>query len=130
MYGRNLIRVINTWAISVVRYSAGILEWTDRELKAMDVKTRKKLTIFGVFHKKGSVGRLYMKRNDGGRGLISVTDCVKEEELGLFEYVKASDEWMMKVVAKELTVGKTKKEYKKRVEKERKESFSDKRLHG
>ena len=96
----------------------------------MDVKTRKKLTIFGVFHKKGSVGRLYMKRNDGGRGLISVTDCVKEEELGLFEYVKASDEWMMKVVAKELTVGETKKEYKKRVEKERKESFSDKRLHG
>lgn len=130
LYGGNLIRAINAWAIGAVRYSAGILEWNVRELKAMDVKTRKKLTVFGAFHKKGSVGRLYMKRKDGGRGLISVMDCVREEELGLCEYVKASDEWMMKVVGKELQVGETKKEYKKRVEKERKESFLEKRLHG
>ena len=61
-----MIGAINAWAIGVVRYSAGILEWNDRELKAMDVKTRKKLTMFGAFHKKGSVGRLYMKRKDGG----------------------------------------------------------------
>jgi hypothetical protein len=53
------------WAIGVVRYSAGILEWTDRELNAMDVKTRKKLTMIAVFQKKGSVGRLYMKRKEG-----------------------------------------------------------------
>ena len=44
--------------------------------------------------------------------------------------MKASDEWMMKVVGKELQVGETKKEYKKRVEKERKECFLEKRLHG
>ena len=37
---------MHAWAISVVRYSAEILEWTDKELKAMDVKTRKKLTMF------------------------------------------------------------------------------------
>ena len=33
-----------------------------------------------------------MNRKDGGRGLISAYDCVKKEELGLFGYVKASDE--------------------------------------
>ena len=59
-----------------------------------------------------------MKRKDGGRGLVSVTECVREEELGSFEYVKASDEWMMEVVGKELQIGETKKEHKKRVEKD------------
>ena len=39
--------------------------------------------------------------------------------------MKASDKWMMKVVAKQLQ-----EEYKKRVEKERKENFFEKRLLG
>ncbi|KXJ19770.1 hypothetical protein AC249_AIPGENE21527 [Exaiptasia diaphana] len=130
LYGGNLIKAINAWAVSVVRYSAGILDWSDRELKEMDVKTRKRLTMFGTFHKKGSVPRLYMKRKHGGRGLISVVDCVREEELGLCGYVKASEEWMLKVVGEMVEVGETKKEYKKRVQKERRENFMQKRLHG
>ena len=36
------------------------------------------------------VVRLHRKRKDGERGLINLHDCVKEEELGLFGYVKAS----------------------------------------
>ena len=124
LYGGNLIKAINAWAVSVVRYSAGILDWSDRELKEMDVKTRKRLTMFGTFHKKGSVPRLYMKRKYGGRGLISVVDCVREEEHGLCGYVKASEEWMLKVVGEMLEVGETNKEYKKRVQKERRGEFS------
>ena len=130
LYGGNLIKAVNAWAIGVVRYSAGILDWSDRELKAMDVKTRKRLTMFGAFHKKGSVPRLYMKRKDGGRGLISVFDCVKLEEFALSEYVKEIEEWMLKVVGETLPVGETKNEYKKRVEKTRMESFLGKGLHG
>ena len=41
-------------------------------------KTRNLLTMFGAFHKR--VNRLYPKRNDGGRGLISVEECVRAEE--------------------------------------------------
>ena len=128
LYGGNLIKAINAWAIGVVRYSVGILDWSDRELKAMDVKTRKRLTMFGAFHKKGIVPRLYMKRKDGGRGLVSVFDCVKQEELALSEYVKETEEWMLKVVRETLHVGETKNE--KRVEKTRMECFLGKILHG
>ena len=103
-----MIRAINAWAIGVVRYSAGILDWSDRELKAIDVRTRKILTMNGVFHEKGSVPRLYLKRKGGGRGLIRVCDCVREEELGLFGYVKGSEEWMLKVVGETLQVNETK----------------------
>ena len=41
--------------MSVVRYSAGVLDWTEMELKDMDVRTRKLLTMFGAFHKRSSV---------------------------------------------------------------------------
>ena len=39
--------------------------------------------VWGI-HKRSSVDRLYMKRKDGGRGLISVVDCVNAEERSLF----------------------------------------------
>ena len=54
--------------------------------------------------------RLYIKRKGGGKGLISMNDSVKEEELSLlgYMYVKASDEWMLKVVGETLQVGETK----------------------
>ena len=35
-------------------------------------------------------------------------DCVKEEELGLFGYVKASDKRILKVVGETLQLGETK----------------------
>ena len=56
----------------------------------MDIKTRKILTMNGIFHKKGNVDRLYMKRCDGGRGLISIEDCVRMEEANLRNYLRNS----------------------------------------
>ena len=67
LYGRNLISAINAWVIGVVRYSAGVINWSDAQLKRLDVKTRKILTMFGVFHKRSSVDRrLYVKIKNGG----------------------------------------------------------------
>ena len=57
-----MISSINCWVVSVVRYTAGILEWKEKELQALDVKTRKILTTNGAFHMQGSVNRLYLKR--------------------------------------------------------------------
>lgn len=74
----------------------------------------------GAFHKKGSVVSLYVKWKDDGRGLISVHDCVKEEELGLFGYVEVSDEWMLK---RSWRWEKLKSEHKKHVQKASKETF-------
>ena len=131
LYSGNLIRGINAWAVAVVRYSAGIIEWKEDELKAMDVRTRKILTMHGVFHRSSSVKRLYMRREVGGRGLMSVVDCVRAEELGLREYVSASGEWMLGCVSETFEEGNEKsKEYKKRVEQERWDDLMNKKLHG
>ena len=55
----------------------------------MDIKTRKILTMNGAFHMRSSVD---VKRKDGGRGLISMKQCVRSEEAGFHEYIAASEE--------------------------------------
>ena len=43
LYGGDLMRAINAWAIDVVRYSVpGMFDWSDLELRVMDVKMRKR----------------------------------------------------------------------------------------
>ena len=48
--GVNTIRAINSQAVSLVKYSAGILKWTKDELKVMDRKTRKIVTMQRMYH--------------------------------------------------------------------------------
>lgn len=50
--GKNKIQAINTRAVAVMRYGAGIIKWTDNELRTLDRKTRKILTMYGAFHPK------------------------------------------------------------------------------
>ena len=132
LYAGNLITGINAWAIGIVRYTAGVLNWGVTELKKMDVKTRKTMTLHGAFHRNSDVDRLYMKRKDGGRGLISLVDCVRIEEENLLEYVTKSREWMLqKVVEHGIVPGTvTTVDSKKKKDQERKERFMAKPLHG
>ena len=39
---------INSTAVSLVRYGAGIIRWSKDELRALDRKTRKMLTILNL----------------------------------------------------------------------------------
>ena len=55
LYGGNVIKGMNSWAVSVIRYTAEIIDWTKRELKAIDVRARKIMTTVGMFHQKGDV---------------------------------------------------------------------------
>ena len=42
--GANLVRGVYTWAVSLLRYSAGFVSWKKSELQAIDRKTRKLFT--------------------------------------------------------------------------------------
>ena len=53
---------VNTWAISVMRYGAGILKWNTDELKSVDRRTRKFMTIHGELHPKSYVDRVCLSR--------------------------------------------------------------------
>ena len=89
----NMICGINTWAVSVLRYSASFVNWTRDELRVLDRKTRKYLTMYGALHARDSVARIYLPRKKGGRGLISIEDCVDQAVIGLSSYNTQSNSW-------------------------------------
>ena len=57
-----MIDGINSWAVSVVRYSAGIVE----EVANMDRRTRKILAMIGCLHTRSN--RDFKIYDDDGRG--------------------------------------------------------------
>ena len=59
--GGNTIKAINSRAVSIIRYGAGIVDWTKEELQEMDRKTRNLLTINHALHPQADVDRLYLK---------------------------------------------------------------------
>ena len=56
--GRNKIMGLNTWAVSILRYGAGILKWNKNELQEMDRKTRKFMTMNKELHPRSDVAQL------------------------------------------------------------------------
>ena len=56
MNGGNLVRGVNTWAVSLFRYSAAFVSWR---------KTRKLFTMYGALHAKSDVHRLFIPRKKG-----------------------------------------------------------------
>ena len=50
--GKNMIQTINTWAVTLLRYGAGINNWKVDDLKKMDRTTRKTLTMYAAFIQK------------------------------------------------------------------------------
>ena len=90
--GGNLVRGVNAWAVSLIRYSAAFVSWRKSELQAIDRKTRKLFTIYGALHPESDVDRLYIPREERGRDLISIEDCVELAIRGLEVYVHESGE--------------------------------------
>ena len=85
---RNLIKGINTWAVSLVRYSGPFLKWTRDELRQMDQRTRKLMTLHKALHPRDDVVRLYVPRKDEGRGLASIENIVDTSIQRLEDYIE------------------------------------------
>ena len=65
--GRFKTVAVNIWAVSIMRYDAGILKWNTDELKSLNKRNRKFMTMHGVLHPKCDVDRVYLSREMGGR---------------------------------------------------------------
>jgi len=85
---RNKITTIGAPAVPVLRYSFGIFNW--RTEKKIDRKTRKRLTMYKMHHPKVDIDRLYVKRNEGGRGLVQIEAAYKAEIINIAEYLNTN----------------------------------------
>ena len=125
-----MIKAINTRAVSVVRYGAGNIDWRKNELKEVDRKTRKLLTIYRALHPQADVDRLYIKRGHGGRGMLSIEECVMVETNSLSRYIQTCREKALNAVRLEQILKNDNGRDKITCEEERKQRLLAKPLHG
>ena len=95
---RNLIKGINTSAVPQVRYSGLFLKRTREELKQMEQRTRKLMTMHKALHPRDDVDRLYVSRKEGGRGLASIEDTVDASIQRLEDYIEKHERGLITAI--------------------------------
>ena len=84
----NKVIAHNTFAVPVFITSVGIVDWTINEIKEIDCKTRKQLTMTVNFHPNGDVDRLYIPRSEGGRGLKSTVRMYESRIVSVVQHLE------------------------------------------
>ena len=126
--GGNMISGINAWDVGVIRYSAGIVDWTMEVLVSMDRRTKKILAMNRCMHTRSNVARLYLPRKEVGRGLVSIEECVRKESKSLYSYFRENTEWMLQAALKEVLVEEENlQDYQKRKQEEKNQELERKR---
>ena len=87
---RNKITAIGALAVPVLRHSFGIINWRTEEMKRIDRKTRKMLTIYKTQHPTADIDRLYVKRKGEGRGLVQIEVAYRADIINIAEYLNTN----------------------------------------
>ena len=125
LYSRNLIKGIDTWAVSLVRYSGPFLKWTREEFKQMDQKTRKLMIMHKALHPRDDVDRLYVSRKKGGRGLASIENTVDASIQWLEDYIEKHERGLITTIRND-----TDNTINKRMTTTKKQKWEGKQLYG
>ena len=131
MNGGNLVQGVNSWAVSLIKYSTAFITWRKCDLQAIDRKTRKFFTIYEGLHPKSDVDRLYIPRKDEGRALIAIEGSVELVVRGLQVYVHGSEERLIRAArGDKLDALEPASVLKKAEKKKRFQDWQEKALHG
>ena len=88
---KNLFLDLNIWAISVIRYSAAFLEWTNEKIKNLIVGLKNRYLLADFIHPMLNTMKIYTKLNNGGQGVISVEECCVAELKRIAFYLVISE---------------------------------------
>ena len=86
---KNIMVAIGGYAVPVILYTYGIINWMEEEIKNTDLCIRKNLNMYKMFELKSEIDRLYTPRSMGGRGLQSVWDGFKCANVRLAHYMNS-----------------------------------------
>ena len=95
---RNFIKGRNTWVVPLVRYSGSFLKWTRDELKQMDQRTRKRMTMHKALHPRDDIDRIYVSRKKEGRGLASIEVSVDTSIQRLEDYIEKHERGLITAI--------------------------------
>ena len=85
-------------AVPVVTYSFNFTNWKLSEIKKLDTKTRKLLTMGKMHHPRSDVDRLYLPRARSRRGLTHVELSYKTTTIGLAAYLTSTNDSLIRLV--------------------------------
>ncbi|XP_052748311.1 uncharacterized protein LOC128200110 [Galleria mellonella] len=83
---RNMIKAINTYAIPILTYSFGIINWTKSDLKSLQRTININMTKHRKHHPRSCIQRLTLPRKEGGRGLIDIVNLHNTQISSLRQY--------------------------------------------
>ncbi|XP_041986276.1 uncharacterized protein LOC121738355 [Aricia agestis] len=95
---RNTMKAINAYATPVLLYSFGIVNYKDRDIKAIDTKTRKLLALNKAHQQKAEVERLYLPTEEGGRGLLNIESLYKSQIIKYKQHLNKARDYLIKAV--------------------------------
>ena len=75
-----------------------MIEWTQQELENIDKRTRKMMYLYDAIHPRADVDHLYVRKDEGGRGLMSILDTVRYEKPSMIEYIRNRDSKIMTTI--------------------------------
>ena len=91
----NLVRAINTKVIPVAAYPVNICKFNGGELKELEQLIKRELRLKNMLGKQSSDERLYLRlylrREDGGRGIKLLKDIYKETRPRVACYMACSE---------------------------------------
>ncbi|KAL0840474.1 hypothetical protein ABMA28_015720 [Loxostege sticticalis] len=86
LYSRNLTKAINTFAVPILTYSFGIINWTKTDLKNIQRIINTTLTKHRKHHPRACIQRQTLPRNEGGRGIIDIQNLHNKQISTLRSY--------------------------------------------
>ena len=87
---RSKITAIAALAVPILRYSFRITNWRTEEIKKIDRKTRKMVTMYQMHRPKADIDRLYVKRKEGRTGLVQIEVTYKAEIMNTAVYLNTN----------------------------------------
>ena len=87
----NLIQAINSKVIPVAAYPINVCKMTKGELNELDQIVKRELRKSNILGKQASDERLYLRRDQGGRGLKSMRDVYAETRTRIACYMCKSN---------------------------------------
>ena len=99
-----MVRAINTKVIPVAAYPINVCKFNSGELKELHQEIKRELRSKNMLLKQSSNETLYLRREDGGRGMKSLKDIYKETRLKVTCYMVCSEnKWIRETWRRENT---------------------------
>ena len=86
--GHNKVIATNVFAVPVVTYGYGVIDWTKQEIRNLDITTRKVMNLANSLNQRSDVDRIYISRKQGGRGLRNLEDEYIKRIVGINQHLE------------------------------------------